>query len=40
MGPDSAPANKASCVVGVTAQDLPPAFITLAGGTTTLGSLK
>ncbi len=40
MGSDSATGKYASCVVGVTAQDLPPAFISLSDPTTPHGSLK
>ena len=40
MGSDSVTGNNASCVVGITAQGLPPAFITLSGATTANGSLK
>jgi beta-galactosidase len=39
-GSDSATGKYASCVVGVTAQNLPPAFITLSEATATNGSLK
>jgi beta-galactosidase len=35
MGSASATQKNASCVVGITAEGLPPAFITLSGGPTT-----
>jgi beta-galactosidase len=40
MGSDTATGKHASCVVGVTAQGLPPAFITLSDATAANGTLK
>jgi beta-galactosidase len=40
MGSAIATEKNTSCVVGITAQDLPPAFIALSGATTTRWSLK